>query len=215
MEATEKTALILTGGRTDVSGFPPSWRNCDHVIAADSGMAAALALSICPDLLVGDFDSMEIPEAYRGIPVCRLPAEKDETDTMTAARKAAEAGFGRIRIFGGTGGRLDHTLSNLFLLEELRRQGIGAQLCDGENLVLAVRDETVVIPRGRSGYFSVLPLEDVRVTVTGAKYPLHNRWIRRFDPFAVSNEVTAESAAVTVFGSALLIESDLRRPDGE
>lgn len=65
-----------------------------------------------PDLLLGDYDSAPRPEA--GAKTVFLPAEKDDTDTYYAARKALELGATDVVIVGGLGGaRLDHTLANL------------------------------------------------------------------------------------------------------
>ena len=68
----------------------------DFVIAADAGYRVCLEESIQPDLLVGDFDSMEPPADFAR--VRRLPVEKDDTDTLAALRAGAGLhGFSHLR----------------------------------------------------------------------------------------------------------------------
>ncbi|MEI3347192.1 MAG: hypothetical protein V8R55_01860 [Dysosmobacter sp.] len=62
----------------------------DLVIAADAGYRTCRELGIVPDLLLGDFDSMEQPEDFANIH--RSPVEKDDTDTMLAVKTGLEQG---------------------------------------------------------------------------------------------------------------------------
>lgn len=208
MNDTVFRAVIYTGGDACLEKISEDDRRGDYVIAADCGMQKTLLCGVTPDLLVGDFDSMEIPEKYRDIPVFRMPAEKDETDTMTAAEVAIRKGATELFIIGGTGGRTDHALSNIFLLENLRRRGVKTELCDGDNRIRVLLDETVTLPFRSYRYFSILALEDCRATVRGAKYPLTNAPLTRGNPYAVSNEIVDGGATVAVSGCAVLIESE-------
>ena len=97
----------------------------DLVIAADAGAIACQAAGLVPDVLLGDFDSMEPPGG--SAKVVRLPVEKDDTDTLAAVRSALEQKFDTFYIYGGTGGkRLDHTLANLQTLLLTPAAGHGA-----------------------------------------------------------------------------------------
>ena len=83
---------------------------------------------IVPDLIAGDFDSLGFkPET--GKLLC-LPVEKDVTDSYAAAMSAADEGFERIIIFGGTGGRTEHTFANVQLLAALAKRGVKGFLAD-------------------------------------------------------------------------------------
>ena len=75
----------------------------DVILAADAGWKTARALGFAPTLALGDFDTAPAP---KGPDVLRLPAEKDDTDTFFAARKALEMGCSEVLILGGIGGRL-------------------------------------------------------------------------------------------------------------
>ena len=83
------------------------------LIAADSGMDFLYRNNRKPDVIVGDFDSVESEAlAYfrtkEGITWYPLVPEKDDTDTEFAVRTALRMGAEKITILGGTGSRLDH-----------------------------------------------------------------------------------------------------------
>jgi len=206
MTELKKTALVITGGYCNIELakriLPVS---VDLTIAADSGYATAQKLGITPDITMGDFDSYRetLPKEMN---ILRVACEKDVTDTMLACEYARDNGCRYITIIGGTGGRIDHSISNVFYLEDLRRQGVRVRLTDGENSVQVILDETVTVPND-GGYFSIFALDQCIVTEYGCKYPLSRATLIRQRPYAVSNEVTAEYATVTVEGAALLVTS--------
>jgi len=203
-----KTALVITGGYCNVDTVRKVLPvDVDLTIAADSGYATAQKLGITPDITMGDFDSYR-DALPTGMNVLRVACEKDVTDTMLACEYAKEHGCRYITIIGGTGGRIDHSLSNVLYLEGLRREGVRVKLTDGENTVQMILDETVTVPKpDDGGYFSVFALDTCVVTQTGCKYPLDRAQLIRQMPYAVSNEVTGEYAAVTVEGAAILVMS--------
>jgi thiamine pyrophosphokinase len=200
-------AVIFTGGYCDVSRLTEEDLRGDLYIAADAGRLTAEKCGIVPDVIAGDFDSSPVP-ADSAAEIIRVPAETDVTDTMLACDLAIARGANAIRILGGTGGRIDHELSNLFLLENLHLRGIHAVLCDGINRIRLIEKESLSLPRSDFRYFSLLALDDACVTLCGCKYPLTDAPLKRSLPYAVSNEITAEAAQITVNGGPVfLIES--------
>lgn len=130
---------------------------------------------------------------------------------MLACKLAIDRGVRDILIVGGTGGRLDHTISNVFLLENHLARGIRTVLTDGKNRIRALQSESITLPRVRFRYFSLLALSDAAVSIGGCKYPLSDAPLTRANPYAVSNEITGGSAEIRVQGGpVLLIESDAR-----
>lgn len=201
---TKKKIAIICGGECRCEGISAELFENSFVIAADSGYDTAKKLGVTPDLLVGDMDSIvQVPD---DVPVHRVKAEKDDTDTMLAADIACGMGAAEINVVGGGGGRADHLLSNVFLLEALVRRGVKAALHDGINSIRFVSDGTVRLAN-KGGYFGILALEDSTVSACGCKYPLKDAILTRSHPYAVSNEVTEEYAVVTVKGKVLITES--------
>lgn len=67
--------------------------------------------------MLGDFDSL--PAAPNHPHVIVLNKEKDDTDMLAAIHEGLGQGYLTFRIYGGTGGRFDHTLANLQCLAYL------------------------------------------------------------------------------------------------
>ncbi len=183
----------------------------DLVIAADAGYHTCQQLGIRPDLVLGDFDSMPVPE-YDGTLV-RLPVEKDDTDTMAAVKTALQNDCKEVFIYGGTGGkRLDHTLANLQTLLFLHRKGARGYLYDDDFLWTVIENESLTIPRHVEwGLFSAFCLGDRAegIDETGFQYTLENGTLTPDFPMGVSNHIVAEEATVSVRSGALAVGWEL------
>ena len=204
-------ALIYTGGQIDVSNITEHPKGDDLCLAADSGYRNALALGVTPTLLLGDFDSLGECEISKTTECVKVPAEKDFTDTQIALELALEQGADEVIIVGGLGGRLDHTLANLGVLEDMFDRRIHGYATDGQNRVHFIRSTSTLIARSAYKYISLLPadLTVKGVTMEGGKYPLKNKTLtRRNAGFAVSNEITGNVVFIAVKkGGLYIIES--------
>jgi len=203
-------ALIITGGECAKRMTVPGHDMC---IAADSGLLRAAEIGVFPHYIIGDFDSLgTVPTEYtdpdtgRKSEIIRHPTQKNETDTMLAAEFAIERGATELFIIGGLGGRADHTLSNVFLLEALSDRGVHVIYTDGANeLRVMVEGESAQIPHGEYKYFSTLALDECVISVMGCAYPLDCSTLTRANAYAVSNETLPCGATVTCHKGKLLI----------
>ena len=203
-------AFIYTGGAILPSNITEHPKGDDLRIAADSGYENALTLGEHVDLLLGDFDSLKATEIPKDIEQIRVPAEKDFTDTQLAVDTALKKGADEICIIGGLDGRLDHTLSNLAILEDLHTKKIHAIITNGTNRVRYIESTSTLIPRSGYRYLSLLCLSEKAkgVSLEGCKYPLKNATLTRTFQYAVSNEVDGNCALVSVRkGGIYVIES--------
>lgn len=205
-------AFIYTGGRIDEKRITERPKEEDLIIAADQGFLNAKKMGVVPSLLLGDLDSLgkgeKIPE---GVEILQVPAEKDDTDTQLAVRVALERGARELVIVGGLDGRLDHTLSNLAILEELSQKQIRAVMTSGQNRARFIRNSGVILLCDGFRYFSILAADPTvkGVTVDGCKYPLKNAKLTRTRQFAVSNEIVGNCALIEIKkGGAWIIESN-------
>ena len=183
----------------------------DFVIAADAGYRICRRAGIVPDLLLGDFDSMEQPADFSN--VHRSPVEKDDTDTMLAVKTALEHDCNIIYIYGGTGGkRLDHALANLQTLLFIRRRGARGYLYDNDFVWTVVENESLAIEKTVEwGLFSAFCLGERAegIDEVGFQYPLKDAVLTPEFPLGVSNHILEPTAEITVRRGALAVGWEL------
>ena len=179
------------------------------VFCADGGYANAKVAGLEPDFLIGDWDSEEKPAL--DVPCVTLPTEKDMTDLQAAMDEALSRGVTELLLCGCTGGRLDHTVSNLLLLEWLAERGGQGVVVDEDNEVRLLTPGTCRLEdRPHYHYLSLVPLDHriSGVTLKGTKYPLERAELSRGDTLSISNEPRNPVLEITIgSGRALLIRS--------
>ena len=178
----------------------------DLLIAADGGYRHCRQAGLTPDLLLGDFDSL--PQLPQGIPLLRLPEEKDDTDMLRAIKEGLARGYKHFQLYGGTGGRLDHTLANLQSLLYLARRGAQGVLYDQNMAFTALTGGGRAVLCGHPGdLFSLFSLEAQArdVCIRGGQYPLEHAQLTADFPLGVSNHFLDETAEVSLGEGALLL----------
>lgn len=178
----------------------------DFVIAADGGFAYAKQHGIIPNLVVGDFDSLPEPPPGSTNTVV-LPQEKDDTDMVAALREGWKRGFRTFRIFGGTGGRLDHTLANIQCVADLAHRGGRGYLFDRDTVITAIKDSGISFPASAKGTLSVFCHSDSATGVfeCGLKYSLDDATLHNTYPVGISNEFTGAPSSISVRTGTLII----------
>ncbi|MFR4352376.1 MAG: thiamine diphosphokinase [Roseburia sp.] len=207
--------LVVSGGEID-DGF--TVRAMDELrpdirIAADSGMEFFYRTGRCPDVIVGDFDSVEAEalEFFRGQPGIEfreLNPVKDDTDTESAIRIAISMGAEQITLLGGTGSRLDHVLGNIELLGMGLKAGVPITMLDAHNRIRMVQRGIAICKEEQFGsYVSLLPYTGKveHLTLAGFKYPLMDHCLEGFCSLGVSNEIVENRGIITFDGGILLV----------
>ncbi len=198
-------------GALPIGNMPVRPESGDTVIAADKGLLRLKEIGICPDSVIGDFDSLGyIPQ---GENITRLPVEKDDTDVGFAVKTALGEGCKEIFVYGALGGKLDHTVANLQLAAMAAEQG-AAPFFFGEDIaVTAVCGGSALFTPQCSGRLSVFCIGEpaAGVTIKGAKYTLSGARLLPSFPLGVSNEFTGESAEISVKSGTLLITFQPRK----
>lgn len=192
-------------GASDTRGMCIDKREGDFIIAADGGLASLEGVSITPDLAVGDFDSLgHIPDIDNKI--CH-PVEKDDTDTALALSVGESRGYCRFVIYGGLGGRLDHTVANLQNCTGAARKGALCALW-GEGTAVAVipAGHTITFNREKTGTVSVFSPERTEgVSISGLKYTVSDASFSSDFPLGVSNEFIGKEASISATDGVLIV----------
>lgn len=181
--------------------------SADYIIAADGGQNRAREFGLQPDCVIGDFDSTTLNEDFDCLYIT-YPAEKDLTDTEAALTHALEKGCRNVILLGGMGGRLDHTMGNIGLLDKYYNSFDHMEFIDGKNRMELLKDSGRTLKRDtRYKYFGLVSLnaEASGIDIRGAKYELTGASLERASTLGVSNEFSEDTVEIYVREGTLLI----------
>ena len=201
-----KTALIVGNGEVREEILNDLPKNA-YVICADGGIRHMKKLGLKADIIIGDMDSAG--SEFLGENIIRYPVRKDFTDGEIAVDYAIEKGFLEVIMVGFTGTRMDHTLTNIFLLKKLSDNGIKAYIKDFYNTIYYAEKENII--SGKVGdIISIIPLggDVLGITTKGLDYPLSSETLEFAKSRGVSNIMTEKTCTITIEkGMALIIKS--------
>jgi thiamine pyrophosphokinase len=215
------TVLILANGAWgDATRLRELADRAGRVIAADGAWAKAVAVGIPVDRVIGDLDSLtdEQKASLResGVEVQVHPPDKDFTDLRLALDHALSLSPKKLIVFGAFGGRIDHTLANVLLLERAVARGVEVELiADGETVWLIRGGFT--LPIGRTGdRVSLIPLsEEAIIRTDGLRYRLDDEPLVRASAHGISNVIEGLPVRIAVrSGTVLVVHGPADEPEG-
>lgn len=197
------TALLFVGGPSE----PPAdildySEQADLLIGVDGGAASLASLSLVPDCLVGDLDSIaaELLADYEktGVETHRYPSRKNETDLELAMDLALEKGAGTMYLINSLGGRWDMSLANILLTAQEKYAATVVCHVGASCLMRILHPGRHEICDRQGQLISLLPLEGEvsGITLSGFEYPLTDETLTFGSTRGVSNRVNTEFAAI-------------------
>jgi thiamine pyrophosphokinase len=206
---------IVGGGPLEFFPDLKSYHEDDCIwVGVDRGVSILLANGIVPKIGFGDFDSVSESEWKKieenGVGIKKFLPEKDETDMELAINWGLSKSAKEIRIFGGTGGRLDHFLANVQLLLKPILAGLETKVTifDKTNILFAVKEGTHTLHSiAEKKYISFIPITPIvkNLTLHGFKYPLTNCPIPLGSTLCISNELKMDSGTFSFTEGILLV----------
>ena len=170
-----KNYLISIGGNS-TSNVLSIERNFEEIIAVDSGVEHLFRLSLDPNTLIGDLDSISkksLNEVKKnGVKILAFNSNKDQTDFELALNYLEEAEKSKVYIIGGESGEIDHLIS-IFLLIPSRSFF--------QNIIWLYGDKRIIFRQKlelnikKLTKFSIIPLSDLtNLSIDGAEWNLDN-----------------------------------------
>ncbi len=174
------------------------------LVCADGGAYYFERAGITPDVLIGDFDSIEpsLLDSYKklGVEIIKHPPNKDYTDMELALDYALMRGATRVYIMGAIGTRIDHTLSNIQLLHKLSDNCVQGVIINENNYIYLINSESFEIDKIDRYKLSLVPASETvtGVTTRGLAYELTDAVMHIGTGLGISNEFISEKAVISV-----------------
>jgi len=201
----EKKAIIFLSGRVNLEAdYYKSIEYSDYdIYCADGGANHAYNLGIIPKLILGDLDSIteEVISHYKklGVKFEKFPVSKNFTDGELILEKVTTK-YKNVLILGGLGGRTDHFLTNLNLLEKYQNVTY-----EDENEMIFWVKKDMEIRDKKDKIISFIPLTPVvALTLEGFVYPLDGANISRSSSICMSNIIDREVVRIS-YGNGSVI----------
>ena len=188
-----KNYLISIGGNS-TSNVLSIESNFEEIIAVDSGIEHLLNLSLYPNTLIGDLDSISkksLDEVKKdGVKILAFNSNKDQTDFELALNYLEETEKSKVYIIGGESGEIDHLIS-IFLLIPSKSFF--------ENIIWLYGDKRIIFRQKlelnikKLTKFSVIPLTDLtNLSIDGAEWNLDNKDIQFGETLTLRNNTNEE-----------------------
>ena len=188
-----KNYLISIGGNS-TSDVLSIESNFEEIIAVDSGIEHLLNLSLDPNTLIGDLDSISkksLDEVKKnGVKILAFNSNKDQTDFELALNYLEEAEKSKVYIIGGESGEIDHLIS-IFLLIPSKSFF--------ENIIWLYGDKRIIFRQKielnikKLTKFSIIPLSDLtNLSIDGAEWNLDNKDIQFGETLTLRNNTNEE-----------------------
>lgn len=209
MDHTE-AYLMVNGEYGNLDWYKERMKDKRYLLCTDGAGSIARKISTIPDAIVGDMDSISVDDlgfmCKAGVEIYRYPPEKDYTDMHLSLEYLMDKGFGKVTVFGGTGGRLDHTLGNILTGVYFTKKGMDISYYEPGLTVYLTRSGIDISgkPGDRVSVFSMAGLAE-GVDLQGFKYPLKNATLAQEYPIGISNELSGSRGKITADSGILAI----------
>jgi len=188
-----KNYLISIGGNS-TSNVLNIESNFEEIIAVDSGIEHLLNLSLYPNTLIGDLDSISKKSLdvvkKNEVKILAFNSNKDQTDFELALNYLEETEKSKVYIIGGESGEIDHLIS-IFLLIPSKSFF--------ENIIWLYGDKKIIFRQKlelnikKLTKFSVIPLTDLtNLSIDGAEWNLDNKDIQFGETLTLRNNTNEE-----------------------
>jgi thiamine pyrophosphokinase len=208
-----RRAIIFANGRMEA---PPSIvkeiNPSDLIIAVDGGTHHCKLLGITPNVIIGDFDSLEHEDVttyqQAGVEIIQYPTHKNQTDLELALQLALKHRITQVFIVGALGNRWDMTIANVLLAARPDFYPLTIRILDASQELVILRGQGQIDITGRPGSIvSLIPIagDAHGVTTQGLEYPLSDETLFFGTSRGVSNVFLHAHAKVVIRNGSLLI----------
>jgi thiamine pyrophosphokinase len=200
--------LIVANGEAKISTACDlsRWMKDRRTVVLDGAARLFEKNHLFPDVLLGDFDSVDLQLLDRwkraGITPMRCE-DQNYTDLEKAIQFAVSRDADDIVILNALGGRMDHALANIFFLKKYVQRVRRMAICDGVQYIECFHNETRELLAPVGSYCGFFGLPRATISSAGLKYEMKNFPIRLGGQESVANEFCAGTVRIAVHGTCL------------
>lgn len=215
--------LIVGGGLFVPKALLQEASNARTLIALDGAANHLQTLSIKPDIILGDLDSIKSPEHFgieatferlaeddlpypgqKGVTI--VPAlDQNKTDLMKAIEYADAMGASSIDIICASKGRMDHTLMNLRCLKLYANPTRPLRLLNAKETICYVQDGMHTFSGKPGQPCAIMAFPKAVASSTGLKWDLDHFSLTFALCESVCNRLAQSQATIDIQGEALII----------
>lgn len=123
MAASKNRALLIAAGEMDNTILKNIISDDKLCVAIDGGYDYCIRMGIIPDIVIGDFDSLETSMINQKT-ISIKKTSQQETDLVKAINWAISSGIKELEIIGVESGRSDHILGTYAALAEINQDKV-------------------------------------------------------------------------------------------
>lgn len=208
-----KIVIIANGAHSIVPGMPEIISAANYIIAADGGIIICHENNIEPDFLIGDLDSYK-KKWFRLNAKTKIirQTEQNSTDMEKALEFSKTLKPDIIDVFCSFGKRMDHTLGNIFILNNY--YDLNIMMHDPFGIMYAINPGLKKFNDLQGCTVSLFAISPIKnIILNGFEFPIENK---ETEPafIGVSNKIIKENASISFEKGRLIVyqvnkESDL------
>ncbi|SFN09334.1 thiamine pyrophosphokinase [Algoriella xinjiangensis] len=195
-----KVLLFLNG---EVPTILPDTSNYEMIFCTDGAFRYLKNLNIKPDVISGDFDSIELKDFPTDIEIITTPDQND-TDFVKILTIIQEKGFTNIDVFGASGRQQDHFLGNLNAAFRFKNE-LNIVFYDNYSSYFFAEKYTEL-----EGYFgrtiSLIPFPECKnITTKGLEFPLNKEDLNLLSRIGTRNKSIDDKVTIEFESGDLVI----------
>lgn len=196
----QKVLLFLNGEKPFII---PDVNQYDEVYCTDGSYYFLLENNIQPDVISGDFDSIDIQHIQKDLRIIQTP-DQEYTDFEKALKIIIEDGHHAVDVFGASGKEQDHYIGNLNAGLKFKEK-LCIRFYDNYSCYYFLEShQEIKTSVGQKISLIPFPISE-GVTTKGLKYPLIHEDLQLIDRIGTRNEALEENISILFEKGNLLI----------
>ena len=205
-----KSAIIFVHGRYPKTklGFYKKLCRGKYKIAANGGHRFFELSKTVPDLVIGDFDSLNkkhLANLSKRTKVISHPVQKNKTDSELAFEYCLKQKFSSIDIVMPQVGQPDHFMGLISLLANPEIRKVKVRIVNHKFEIKLITNQKLKFNGCIGDLFSVKAVcKPIKLTCTGTEYDVKSLTVQPWESKALRNRIRLNRATVAITGRALV-----------